>query len=44
MIYDSRSPHYRDLLDDYYLAHAHFDAPFTVKEIRLAGENRWLFR
>ncbi len=44
VIYDSRSPHYRDLLDDYYLAHAHFDAPFTVKEIRLAGENRWLFR
>jgi len=44
VIYDSRSPHYRDLLDDYYLAEKHFDAPFTVDEINTAGETRWLFR
>ena len=44
VIYDSRSPHYRDLLDDYYLAEKHFDAPFTVDEINSAGESRWLFR
>ena len=44
VIYDSRSPHYRDLLDDYYLAEKHFDAPFTVEEINTAGESRWLFR
>jgi penicillin amidase len=44
VIYDSRSPHYRDLLDTYYLPQTHFDAPFTVSDIVLAGESRWLFR
>ena len=44
VIYDSRSPHYRDLLDNYYLAHTHFDAPFTVPDILQVGESRWLFR
>jgi len=44
VIYDSRSPHYRDLLDTYYLTHTHFDAPFTVVDIQQAGESRWLFR
>ena len=44
VIYDSRSTHYRDLLDDYYLAQTHFDAPFTVSSIVEAGESRWLFR
>ena len=43
VIYDKRSPHYRDLLDTYYLPLQHFDAPYTVAEIVAAGENRWEF-
>jgi penicillin G amidase len=43
-IFDSRSPHYRDLLDKHYLAEQHFDAPFAVEEIVAAGEARWEFR
>jgi penicillin amidase len=43
VIYDSRSPHYRDLLDMYYLPQKHFDAPFSVAEIVANGENRWEF-
>ncbi len=44
VIYDKRSPHYRDLLDNYYLPLQHFDAPFTVAEIVTAGETRWDFK
>ncbi len=44
VIYDPGSPHYRDLLDTYYLKEQHFDAPYTVEEINQAGETRWLFR
>ncbi|MGN6105140.1 MAG: penicillin acylase family protein, partial [Kofleriaceae bacterium] len=44
VIYDSRSPHYRDLLDKYYLPQQHFDAPFAVSEIVAHGEHRWEFR
>jgi penicillin amidase len=44
VIYDSRSPHYRDLLDMYYLAETHFDAPFRLDEIVGAGESRWILR
>jgi penicillin amidase len=43
-IYDRESPHYRDLLDEYYLQNQHFDAPYTVEEIVAAGEERWIFR
>jgi len=43
-IYDSRSPHYRDLLDNYYLPEHHFDAPFQVSEIVRDGESRWEFQ
>ncbi|HEX3765405.1 MAG TPA: penicillin acylase family protein, partial [Kofleriaceae bacterium] len=32
-IYDRRSPHYRDLLDRYYLADQLFDAPSSVDDI-----------
>jgi len=42
-IYDSRSPHYRDLLDNYYLPQTHFDAPYSLTDIALAGESRWEF-
>ncbi len=42
-IFDSRSPHYRDLLDNYYLPQTHFDAPYAVPEIVAAGESRWEF-
>ena len=42
-IIDSRSPHYRDLLDNYYLPQTHFDAPYAVPEIVAAGESRWEF-
>lgn len=44
VIYDPDSPHYRDLLDTYYLPEKHFDAPFSIEQINLAGENRWMFR
>ena len=44
VIFDSRSPHYRDLLDNYYLPEKHFDAPFTVSDIVANGELRWIFR
>ena len=44
VIYDSRSSHYRDLLDEYYLPQVHFDAPYLIPEIVDAGEVRWEFR
>jgi penicillin amidase len=44
VIFDSRSPHYRDLLDKYYLPQTHFDAPFLVPDIVAAGEDHWVFR
>ncbi|MEO7093512.1 MAG: penicillin acylase family protein [Polyangiales bacterium] len=44
VIYDPASPHYRDLLDTYYLPEKHFDAPYSVDEINQAGETRWVFR
>src|SRR5690606_35308179 len=39
VIYDTASPHYRDLLDMYYLPQVHFDAPYLVSEIVEAGES-----
>ena len=41
-IYNPSSPHYRDLLDNYYLTEQHFDLPFTTEEVVAAGEERWL--
>ncbi|CAN5906936.1 hypothetical protein BH11MYX2_BH11MYX2_20980 [soil metagenome] len=43
MIYDSRSPHYRDLLDTYYLPEQYFDPPCTAAELNPQGESRWIF-
>jgi hypothetical protein len=43
-IFDSRSPHYRDLLDKYYLPERHFDAPYQLSEIIRDGEARWELR
>ncbi|MEZ4360482.1 MAG: penicillin acylase family protein [Kofleriaceae bacterium] len=43
-IFDSRSPHYRDLLDTSYLPEQHFDAPFATCDVLDAGEERWLLR
>ncbi|HMG20569.1 MAG TPA: penicillin acylase family protein, partial [Kofleriaceae bacterium] len=42
-IYDRRSPHYRDLLDRYYLTNEQFDAPYSLDAIAAAGESRWVF-
>jgi hypothetical protein len=42
-IQDRRSPHYRDLLDRYYLTDQLFDAPSSIDEIVAAGESRWVF-
>lgn len=42
-IYDRQSPHYRDLLDEYYLQNRHFDAPYATPEIIAEGESRWVF-
>ncbi len=44
VIFDSRDPHYRDLLDKFYLPEVHFDAPFSIPEIIDNGEYRWDFR
>lgn len=44
VIYDSRSRHYRDLLDNYYLREVHFDAPYELVDIVRTGEVRWEFR
>jgi penicillin amidase len=44
VIFDSRSSHYRDLLDTYYLPEKHFDAPYLREEIVRDGESRWVFR
>lgn len=43
VIYDTASPHYRDQLDNQYLAERHYDAPYLVPEIVADGEARWLF-
>ena len=43
VIFDSRDPHYRDLLDQYYLAERHFDAPYLIEQIVADGESRWEF-
>ncbi len=43
-VYHRDSPHYRDLMDDYYIPGGHFAVPFTTEEIVDAGEERWLFR
>jgi acyl-homoserine lactone acylase PvdQ len=43
-IFDPRDPHYRDLLDRYYLKETHFVAPFSVQQIIDNGEHRWDFR
>jgi penicillin G amidase len=42
-IFDSRSPHYRDLLDKSYRPEVHFNAPFEPFEVITNGEERWLF-
>jgi penicillin amidase len=43
-IFDRASPHYSDLMENYHVAHKHFDVPFTTAEIVVDGEERWLFR
>ncbi|MBK7538566.1 MAG: penicillin acylase family protein [Myxococcales bacterium] len=40
-IFDSRSPHYRDMLDNYYLKETHLDVPLEVSEVAASGEQRW---
>jgi penicillin G amidase len=40
-VFDSRSPHYRDLLDNFYLPERHFDAPFARHEVLDNAEERW---
>jgi penicillin amidase len=45
VIYDSRSPHYRDLLDKYYLEETHFKAEYDdYEKLVPLGESRWIFR
>jgi penicillin amidase len=43
-IYDPSSPHFRDLMDNYYIPNDHFDVPFTTAEIVEHGEGRWVIR
>ena len=42
-IFDPDSPHYDDLLKDFYLVNKHFLVPWTLDEVNAAGEERWLF-
>jgi acyl-homoserine lactone acylase PvdQ len=42
VIFDSRSPHDRDLLDTYLTNH-YASAPYSIDQIVLAGEARWVF-
>jgi acyl-homoserine lactone acylase PvdQ len=42
-VYDRRSPHYRDLLDHYYLTGQTAEAPYAIGDIVAAGESRWVF-
>ena len=42
VIFDRDSPHYRDLLDDYYLDHTTFEVPFQIPSIIANGEERWV--
>ncbi|MFN0246390.1 MAG: penicillin acylase family protein [Kofleriaceae bacterium] len=44
VVYDPTDPHYRDQLDNHYLAEQHFDAPYSIAEIVDAGETRWVFQ
>lgn len=41
-VFDRSSPHYRDLMDEYFVTNKHFDVPFTTAEIVGNGEERWL--
>ncbi len=43
-IYNPSSPHYKDVLENHYIAEQHFDLPFTIPEILAAGEERWVLR
>ncbi|MBK7535524.1 MAG: penicillin acylase family protein [Myxococcales bacterium] len=43
-IFDTRSPHYRDLLDNSYRPEQHFNAPFERRDVIATGEQRWLFQ
>ena len=43
-VYDPESPHFRDLMDAYYIPNAYFDVPFSTAEIVERGEERWVIR
>ncbi|MBP9204193.1 MAG: penicillin acylase family protein [Kofleriaceae bacterium] len=43
-VFNPPDPHYRDVLDNYYIAERHFDAPFTIPQIVTDGESRWVLR
>ncbi|MBZ0231844.1 MAG: penicillin acylase family protein [Deltaproteobacteria bacterium] len=43
-IYNPSNPHYKDVLENHYIAERHFDLPFTTDEIVAAGEERWVLR
>ena len=41
LVFDTRDPHYRDLLEASYLTHTAFDVPFQIDDINERGESRW---
>lgn len=43
-VYDPSSPHFRDIMDEYYVRDAQFDYPFATAEIVDHGEERWVLR
>lgn len=42
--YDTRSPHYRDLMDTYWWRNEYFEMPWSTAEIIMQAEARWHLR
>lgn len=44
VVFDRRSKHYSNLLEQSYLPEQHFDVPFATADIITQGEERWVMR
>lgn len=43
-IFDSRSPHFRDLMDNHWSKNSYVVVPFATPDIIVAAEDRWIIR
>lgn len=41
-VMDTQSPHWRDLMDEYWSSNAYFELPWTTAQVRDAHEARWV--